>query len=234
ALIGYLRSRDILLVLDDFEHVLTPRNVETVARLLAGAATLRIIVTSRARLQLQAERVIEIEGLPYPAADAAAPAADYAAIELFTRRARQQDAAFALSPTTMEPVAHICRAVGGMPLAIELAAAWTRTLTIEGILDEITRGIDILTATMHDVPPRHRSMRAVFAASWQMLTAEEQAVFAGAALFRGGFETAAARAVVDATPQQLAHLVDRSLLRRTPDGRYRRHPLLLQYATEQL
>ncbi len=234
ALIGYLRSRDILLVLDDFEHVLTPRNVETVARLLASAATLRIVVTSRARLQLQAEQVVEIDGLPYPTPADMTPATDFAAIQLFTRRARQQDAAFDLSPQALATVAHICRAVGGMPLAIELAAAWTRTLTVEGILAEITRGIDILTATMHDIPPRHRSMRAVFAASWQMLTPEEQAVFAGAALFRGGFERAAARAVVDATPQHLARLVDRSLLRRNPDGRYRRHPLLLQYATEQL
>lgn len=234
ALIGYLHSRDLLLILDDFEHVLTPRNVETVARLLAGAATLRIIVTSRARLQLQAEQVVEIDGLPFPTGDDAAPATDFAAVQLFTRRAQQQDAAYVLSPDMLDVVARICRAVGGMPLAIELAAAWTRALTVEGILDEITRGIDILTATMHDVPPRHRSMRAVFAASWQMLPAEEQAVFAGAAHFRGGFETSAARAVVDATPQQLARLVDRSLLRRTADGRYRRHPLLLQFATEQL
>lgn len=234
ALIGYLYSRDALLILDDFEHVLTPANVETVARLLAGAANLHILVTSRARLQLQAERVVEISGLPYPTPDDAGQADGFAAVQLFTRRAQQQDETFTLTPETANAIAQVCQAVDGMPLALELAAAWTRTLTVEGILDEITRGIDILTATMRDIPPRHRSVRAVFAASWQMLTDEEQAIYAGAAVFRGGFDAAAARAVVDATPRLLGYLVDKSLLRRTDDGRYRRHPLLLQYATEQL
>lgn len=235
TLVNYLRQREALLILDDFEHVLTSANLAAVARLLAETQRLRILVTSRTRLQLQSEQVVAIDGLPYPAAVAdSATAAKFAAVELFVRRARQQDATFALTAATAPLVAQISQAVDGMPLALELAAAWTPTLTLGEILSEITRGSDILTSTMHDAPQRHRSLRAVCASSWRMLSPAEQAVYAGAAIFRGGSAAAAAQAVVDATPQTLARLMNASLLRRTDDGRYRRHPLLLQFAVEQL
>ena len=234
TLVNYLRHRDALLILDNFEHALTPANLDSIARLLTDASMLCILVTSRVRLQMQAERIVEIEGLPSPAPDDDPAAETFAAVELLVRRAQQQDAAFALTVQNKEVLAQICRAVDGMPLAIELAAAWLRTLAIDEVLSEIAHSADILTSTMHDAPPRHRSLRAVFASSWRMLAAEEQAVYAGAAIFRGGFDAGAARAVVDATPATLARLVDHSLLRRTADGRYRRHPLLLQFAVEQL
>ena len=154
----------------------------------AGAPQLRIVVTARARLQLRAEHVLEIGGLPYPAHGDDPAARHFAAVQLFVRRAQQQHDAFALSAHNRAAVLRICQAVDGMPLALELAAAWTRSLAPEEILTEIERGIDFLSTTMRDAPPRHRSMRVVFTASWQMLTPQEQQVFAAAAVFRGGFD----------------------------------------------
>lgn len=233
-LANYLRDRDALLILDDFEHVLAPASLDLLTRLLGGAPQLRIVVTSRARLQLRAEHVLEIGGLPYPSRSDAPSAEQFAAVQLFVERAQQQDAGFAVTESNRAALVRICQIVDGMPLALELAATWARSLAPQEILAEIERSIDILATTMHDAPLRHRSMRAVFAASWQMLTPQEQQVFAAAAIFRGGFDGAAARAVVDATPALLASLVDKSLLRRGADGRYRRHPLLLQFAEERL
>ena len=233
-LANYLRDRDALLILDDFERVLGPASLDLLTRLLSGAPQLRIVVTSRARLQLRAEHVLEIGGLPYPGRIDAPDPEQFAAIQLFVERAQQQDAGFALTEQNRAALVRICQTVDGMPLALELAATWTRSLAPQDILAEIEGGIDILATTMRDAPPRHRNMRAVFAASWQMLSPQEQQVFAAAAIFRGGFDGAAARTVVDATPALLTALVDKSLLRRGADGRYRRHPLLLQYAEEQL
>lgn len=233
-LTNYLRDRDALLILDDFERVLAPASLDLITRLLAGAPQLRIVVTSRARLQLRAERVLEIGGLPYPVRADAPDADQFAAIQLFVGRAQHQHDAFTMAAQNRAAIVRICQTVDGMPLALELAATWTRSLAPHEILAEIERGMDILATTMRDAPPRHRSMRAVFAASWQMLSPSEQQLFASAAIFRGGFDTTAAQAVADATPALLAGLVDKSLLRRSADGRYRRHPLLLQFAEEQL
>jgi DNA-binding SARP family transcriptional activator len=232
-LANYLRDRDALLILDDFEHVVGAASLDAITRLLAAAPQLRIVVTSRTRLHLRAEHVLEVGGLSYPA-DAADPAAgEFAAVQLFVQRARQHGA-FRQGEQDRAMLARICQVVDGMPLALELAAAWTRALAPEEILAEIEQGIDFLSTTQRDAAPRHRSMRAVFAASWEMLATQEQRVFAAAAVFRGGFDARAAQTVAGATPALLASLADKSFLRRDAEGRYRRHPLLLQFAGEQL
>ena len=127
-------------------------------------------------------------------------------------------------------VAHLCQLVGGLPLALELAATWTRVLSVAEIVIEIERGLDSLTTTLRDVPQRHRSLRAVIESSWQLLSADEQTLFRKLAVFRGGFTRVAAQAVARATLPQLMALVDRSFLRLDADQRFRRHPLLLQFA----
>lgn len=234
TLVSFLRPRDALLLLDNLDHLLTADNLDTISRLLAAAPELQIMVASRTRLYLQLERVIEIDGLPYPPSQMAMTASNCAAIELFVQCAQKQDAAFALTPQNGDAIVRLCQLVEGMPLALELAAAWMRTLTVAKVVEEITKSVDFLTSTLRDAAPRHRSLRAVFDSSWRMLTAAEQAAYAGAAVFRGGFDAAAARAVIDASPALLARLRDQSLLRRDADGRFRRHPMLLQFAIAHL
>jgi DNA-binding SARP family transcriptional activator/predicted ATPase len=234
TLISFLRPRDALLILDNLDHLLTADNLDTISRLLAAAPELQILVASRTRLHLHMERVIEIAGLSYPLVMAEMTDSNRAAIDLFVQCAQKQDAAFALTPQNRDAVIRLCQLVDGMPLALELAAAWIRTLTVAEVVEEIAHSVDFLTSTLRDAAPRHRSLRAVFDSSWRMLTAAEQAAYAGAAVFRGGFDADAARAVIDASPVLLARLRDKSLLRRDADGRFRRHPMLLQFAIAHL
>jgi predicted ATPase len=131
-------------------------------------------------------------------------------------------------------MAHICHLVEGNPLAIELAAAWTYTIPCVEIAREIARGLDILTSAVSNMPEKHRSMRAAFEHSWNMLRPDEQAVFRRLSIFRGGFLREAAEKTAGASLMTLAALVDKSLLRLNPNGRYDLHELLRQFSDEQL
>src|SRR5690606_39209661 len=126
------------------------------------------------------------------------------------------------------------RLVHGLPLGIELAAAWVKTLSLAEIADEIERSVDFLITPLRDTPERHRSLRAVFDYSWQLLPPAQQVAFRRLAMFAGGFDRQAAQAVAGATLPVLAALVDKSLLYRGAAGRYVLHEMLRQYAAEQL
>jgi tetratricopeptide (TPR) repeat protein len=186
------------------------------------------LVTSRERLNLSGETLMEVAGLSL-AVEPAAPD-DSSAARLFVQSARR------LSPhlTASETVARICRLTAGMPLAIELAAAWVRVMTLEDIAQEIERDLDFLAAPIRDVPERHRSLRAVFEHSWRLLEPPEQPVFARLSVFQGGFTRAAAHEVAEASPHILLALTDQSLVTRDALDRYHLHPLVRQYAAEKL
>src|SRR5262249_52535375 len=131
-------------------------------------------------------------------------------------------------------VAHVCRLVEGMPLGIELAAAWVRTLSCAEIADEIARNLDFLVTSTRDLPERHRSIRAVFEHSWKLLTLEEQQVLQRLSVFRGAFTREAAEQVAGASLVVLSTLVTKSLLHRTAKGRYDLHELVRQYVGRHL
>jgi DNA-binding CsgD family transcriptional regulator/tetratricopeptide (TPR) repeat protein len=131
-------------------------------------------------------------------------------------------------------VVRVCRLVEGSPLALELAAAWAKTMTAAAIADEIAQDLAFLASPLRNIQEKHRNMQAVFQRSWQLLNPEEQQVFQRLARFRGGFDRAAARHIADASLAVLSALVDRSLLRWRPNGRYDLHELVRQYAEEQL
>jgi DNA-binding SARP family transcriptional activator/predicted ATPase len=244
-LLYHLQSREMLLVLDNLEHLLTPDLLTLITQFTQQAPDLRLIATSRERLRLQAETVLDLLGLSFPGdgdrlsvirlpmTDNRLPFTDYPAVQLFANRARRVQAAFKLEGQETA-VTQLCQLVGGLPLALELAATWSRVLPVAEIVTEIQRGLGSLTTTLHDVPERHRSLRAVIESSWQMLPSDEQALFRKLAVFRGGFTRAAAEQVTEARLPQLMSLVDRSFLRLDGDQRFRRHPLLLQFAQEQL
>jgi len=154
-------------------------------------------------------------------------------MQLFIDRARHVKTGFSAEDNAA-CIAEICRMVDGIPLAIELAASWIRSLTCADIAAEIRTSMDFLATNWRDVPDRHQSIRAVFDQSWAQLDDLEKEVYRSLSVFRGGASLAAAKRVTGATPAVLASLVDKSMLRRDRNGRYQMHELLKAYAAEKL
>lgn len=235
-LLNHLREKKLLLVLDNFEHLV--EGAELVTELLQSAPALKVLVTSRERLMVQGEWIFEVQGLPVPPIEQMEHLAGYSAVTLFVQSARRVRPGFTLSAENQAHVVQICRLVEGMPLGIELAAAWVHLLSCQEIAQEIARTIDFLTVNRRDVPHRHRSLRAAFDHSWQLLTAEEQRVIRQLSVFRGGFDRELAAQVAEATLPLLSALVAKSLVQRTPAAagqrRFDLHELVRQYADEQL
>ncbi len=231
-LLRYLRNRQMLLLLDNTEHLLD--GVAFFTEILEQAPDVRLLVTSREQLNLRGEWVFDVGGLDLPADDETASREPSSAMTLFLQRARRAEVGISLKDEDKAAMARICRLVGGMPLAIELAAAWVRTLTLEEIEREIERSLDFLATSVRDVPERHRSMRAVFDHSWRLLTLEEQGIVARLSVFRGGMQREAAEAIAGATLPVLSSLLAKSLLRRAPSGRYDLHELVRQYGADRL
>lgn len=212
----YLRDKSLLLILDNFEHLLR-NGYPFVQRLLQATQHLKLLVTSRERLKMAQEWVIPIDGLSVP--QTGQNDSRYA-LELFKQRASRLVPDFAIGPAddpsnqrcNETDVVKICQLVNGLPLGIELAATWVRMLTCEEIAAEIAQNLDFLQSTLHDVPERHQSLRAVFDYSWNLLDAKEQKVLCQLSVFRGPFDRHAAAAVAGATLPILSTLVDRSLI----------------------
>jgi predicted ATPase/DNA-binding CsgD family transcriptional regulator len=235
VLCHHLSSSESILVLDNFEHLL--EGVGLLAYLLKLAPRLKLLVTSRVVLHLQEEWLYPVEGLHFPADPMAVGAEGeldaYDAIRLFVSCARRVRPDFHLAAESTG-VARVCRQVEGMPLAIELATAWTHTLSADAIAEEIEGDLDFLATSLRNAPEKHRSMLVIFQRSWQLLSLEERTVLNRLSVFRGGFDLAAAIAVTETSLATLAALVDKSLLRRRSTDRYEMHELLRHYAAEQL
>jgi predicted ATPase/transcriptional regulator with XRE-family HTH domain len=231
-LLNHLRTKVALLVLDNIEHLLD--DTELITELLEYAADLKLLVTSRARVNLQGEWIFEIHGLPVPPEDAVDRAEEYSAAALFVQCARRVKPDFALAEDDRYPVTHICQMVEGMPLGIELAAAWVSVLSCREIASEIEQNMDFLKTSMHNVPERLRSLRAAFDHSWKLLPTDERDVLCRLAVFKGGFDRQASEQIADATLTSLLSLVSKSLVRHKGDGRYDLHEVIRQYAQTHL
>jgi predicted ATPase/class 3 adenylate cyclase len=231
-LINYLQEKKILIILDNYEHLL-PEGVELPLALLQNAPGLKLLVTSRERLGLQGEWIFELQGLDFPKNGMIEKIESYDAVNLFLQHARKV-ARFPFSEAEKGCVAQISQLVEGMPLAIVLAASWTSTLNCDSILREVRSNLHFLESGLRDVPERHRSIQAVFEQSWKLLNREEQSIFKRLSIFRGGFDREAAEEIAVASLRVLAALVDKSLLHREPNGRYQIHELLRQYASDKL
>lgn len=219
----FVRDKNLLLILDNMEQLVGEAVCQWIAETVRLAPNLKVLVTSLTRLNIQAETLLEVRGLPF--ADSSS-----AAFKLFVDRARRLKPDFHPNADDASAIAHLCELVNGSPLALELAAAWVRGLAVPEIVQEIERNLDILTASQQDLPPRHRSMRAVFDYFWNLLTSEERIVFQQQAVFRGGFTREAFCEVTGADLAMLTRFVDKSALHFHDDGRYRRHALMIQYA----
>lgn len=230
----YLHSKTTLLILDNFEHLL-PDSAEVITNLLQNTTHVKILVTSRERLNLQSETVFSMRGLAFPAQPADHDAMHFDAVKLFVQSAAQVRSSYEPHAEEWESIARICHLTEGMPLALVLAAAWTGVMSVAEIAEEIRHSIDFLAVEMRDMPQRQWSMQAVFEATWNRLTAEERAVFMKFAVFRGGCTRRAAQAVTAATPHNLMSLINKSLIWREVEGeRYEIHELLRQYAESKL
>lgn len=219
----YLKEKHLLLVIDNFEHLLSCASL--LSEIVTHAPGVKLLVTSREALNLQEEWVRRIEGMEVPDRDSRPE--ETSAVQLFLDRAGQVRR---LEMPDLEGIVQICQLVGGLPLAIELSAGWVNALTPADIATEIRKNIDILTSTRRNVADRHRSMREVFDHSLELLTDDERTIFQRLTVFDGDFTREAAETVADASLQTLATLVNKSLLYLNANGRYKIHDLLRQYA----
>ncbi|UCC63874.1 MAG: hypothetical protein JSV36_02100 [Anaerolineae bacterium] len=229
-LLRYLADKEALLVLDNLDQLIGFASL--IADLLAVAPGVKLIVTSRERLNLPGEWVLEVAGLPFPGSDDEG-IPQYAAVQLFVEGARRTGA-FTAAASDWPAIARICQLLGGMPLGIEMASAWTKVLSCQEIAAELERDLLALIATWRTVPERHRTLRTVVDHSWCLLSDEERDVFCRLSVFRGGFPREAAAEVAGALLPLLGVLIDKSLLHRTSERRFEIHPALRQYAVEKL
>lgn len=240
-LIHYFVDKRSLLILDNFEQV--SAGLDFILELLQATTALKLLITSRHRLNIQAEYPWRLTGLSLPPRSStltmilAAPQ-EYAGIALFVERARRAYPGFQLAADNLPAVIQICHFVQGLPLGIELAAALTKEYTCTEVWEILRYNYHILTTTLPDLPARHRTIKVVLDHSWRFLSAEEAHALAGCSIFCGTFDRQAAIAVTGTSPAILAKLIDQSLLHWTAEAAGRRwlnlHELVRQYAAEQL
>lgn len=242
-----LAQRDLLLILDNFEHLAAGCNL--LSDLLTAAPRLTMLVTSRIQLELSVGAVYPLHGLDYPGAslsrqhghglngshDVATGAPEaYGALALFADVAQRTTPTFALAEH-LEGVSRICRLVQGLPLALELAASHVHRLPLSLIAQHIEQSLSLLAVASTDLPQPQRNIVAVFDASWQLLNAVQQQIFIQLAVFAGGFTLAAAHAITGATQADLAALLRAMFLELdSVQERYGFHELLRQYGMEKL
>jgi predicted ATPase/DNA-binding SARP family transcriptional activator len=229
-LLDAAKNRQMLLILDNCEHLVTAA-AQVADALLRAAPGLRLLTTSREPLGIPGERPFPVEPLALPPAGAdVATAAAFPSVRLMLDRAP----GFTLGAETVEPVVRICRALDGMPLAIELAAARLRTLPVTVLADRLADRFRLLTGGSRTALPRHQTLRAVVDWSWELLDEDERRAWRRFAMFHGGAEVTAAEQVCDAGLDVLGALVDKSLLVLGADGRYRMLETIREYGLERL
>jgi predicted ATPase/transcriptional regulator with XRE-family HTH domain len=231
-LLRYLCPQKALLLIDNAEHLLD--GVGVFAEVLAECPQLKLLVTSRERLNLLSEWVFEIQGLPVPAIDQVEKIEDFSSVALFMQSARRVQAGFEIREVDRKWVLRICRAMEGMPLGIELSAAWVGLLSCQEIAKKIEHNLDFLSAPMRDLPERHRSLCATLDNSWKLLKDEERLVLSRLSVFSGNFSLEAAQEICEANLSILASLKNKCMLYRTEQELYHLHQIIRQYAEGKL
>lgn len=220
-LFEYLEDLSMLLVADNMEHLVDAAPL--FSELLETAPDLGILATSRQCLGLQLEWLYDLSGMGIADNDDA--------FSLFVQTANRVRADFRPA-ANRDCIIQICEHVGGMPLAIELAASWLRILKPRDILTELKQGMETLTTSMKDMPERHHDIRKVFDTSWQRLSAAEQTALEHLSVFHGGFDRDAAKTVTSVGLPFLLGLCNKSFLRRDDSGRFGQHPLMWRFLRE--
>ena len=230
--LDYLQGKTLLLLIDNWEHL--REGAPLISEILQAAPAVKVLVTSREKLNLSGETVYTLRGMAFPTWETPEDALQYDAVKLLVQAARRVRPDFAVTRENLDYVARVCRLTEGMPLGILLATGWLDVLSLEQIAAEIQRNVDFLETAQRDVPERQRSVRAIFEAAWERLAPVEQQVFMKLAVFRGGCTPEAARDVTEASLRTLQTLVNQALVTRAKTGRYDIHELLRQYGYERL
>jgi tetratricopeptide (TPR) repeat protein len=217
-LLAYLCDKKFLLILDNFEHLTEGINLLT--DVLIRAPGIKFLVTSQQRLNLKEEWILDVRGLDYPADEFNGDIEKFGAVQLLLQRIRQINPMFVLTKEEKPFAVRICRLLDGMPLGLELAAAWSRLLSCREIAAHIEQDITFLSSCLYDLPDRQRSLQAVFERSWGFLASEERIVFKKLMVFRGGFSIEAAKCVAGASLAVIGSLSDKSVLHSTTMERY--------------
>jgi predicted ATPase len=233
-LLDYLGNRRMLLILDNFEHLIP--GAIFVNQIINTTPGVTILATSRTSLAVTGEHLFEVTGMAYPETTLAemGTSSQYSAVRLFESSAKRRQPAFELTAENLPNVIGICALVEGMPLGIILAASWVRMLTTSEISREITQNLAFLEAELQDLPQRQRGLRSVFNHSWRLLSENEREIMRALSVFRGGFTRESAQEVAGASLGDLMGLIDKSIIHRTETGRFEIHELLRQFAAEKL
>ena len=218
--------------MDSFEQLLEGN--EIAAELLRAAPGLKILVTSRSKLNIDGEQVYRLRGMQFPPPDDLEIAAQFSAVQLFSSGARRSQPDFELNRENTAGVVQVCQLVQGMPLGLLLACTWVVQFSPSEIALEIKKNLDFLSAEWRDLPGRQRSMRATFDYSWNLLADSEREALCRLAVFQGDFTREMAEEVAQVTLYALRSLVEKSLLMSSQDGRYGIHDLVYQFAREKL
>ena len=226
----YLKGKDLLLILDNFEHLLEA--APFVAELLNINPAIKIVVTSRQRLGLKSEWLYDLEGLSFPLEDGSLEQNNDAII-LFLNSAKRVAPKLDFSQDDLKRIAGICRQLEGLPLAIELAANWTRVMPVAHISQELIRTLDLLETDAKDLPLRQQSMRRILDATWQNLHRASQHVLTKLSVF-DSFSFAAAQTLTNTSYSLLLSLMNQSLLKTSQRERFSMHSLIKQYSREKL
>lgn len=226
-LAGFLADRETLIVLDNFEHL--TGHAPMLSGLLASCPGLKFLITSRQRLGIREENVYDLSGMELPR-ETAGKLDEYDATELFLSSAGRVVPNYAPGRAEASCIIDICGMLEGLPLAIELAASWIRTIPCVELKSELKTNLDILENTAGDLPARQRSIRSVFNYSWGLLSEDDRMALAGLSVFEGRFTRRAAAEVAGCGLRTLQRLGDCSLVRRGGCGRYSIHPLTRDFA----
>ena len=250
---NYLRTRHLLLILDNFEHLLAQTDV--VVKLLTNAPHVKVIITSRIRLNVRGETVLTLDKLSLPSASylpitKAAPSnplpiiddfsgglyvqQESEAVAMFVQRAQCLDLHFTLSAENIGPVMQICQLVDGLPLGIELATSMLTMVGCAELAKELADSLSFLAVNTRDLRADQRTLYAVFKRSWRLLSPQEQMLLAKLAIFPGSFTRSAAKSIVGATIPLLMRLLNQSLLSRAGEDRYAMHRSIREFALKKL
>lgn len=230
-LLTHLADRELLLVLDNMEHLL-PAGANLIHTLQQNNPQLTLLITTRQRLNLQAEHLIPLHGFPIPKLTHSQSSA---ILQLFQQAAQRTQPTFTFTSEEDRATAlAICRLVEGSPLGIELATAWLPYYTLSHIHQAIAQNLDFITTRHSHIPTRHRSLRAVFQHSWTLLDPAEQTTLSHLAQFRGGFDLPAAQQIAAASPHHIFSLIDKSLIHAEGQDspRFLLRDFIQQYALE--
>lgn len=242
-LLNFLHEKKLLLVLDNFEQLI--QGAWLVVEIAEKSPGVKLLLTSREQLNVRGEWTFEVNGLAYPHSPSGSqpdspqpfqepqegrPIENYSAAALFIQSARRARVGYEIAAEDTPAVLQICRLVEGIPLGLELASTWVRTITCAEIAREIESNLDFLASASRGSFERHKSMRVVFDHSWNLLSVDEQNVMGRLSVFRGEFTRDAAEQIAGASLPILSGLIAKSFLHRQSTGRYDLHELLRQYA----